>query len=79
MPFVVSPSVWIFVQNNNALFKPIMQKQWNFVSIELIQIAGSDRLQFYRGLQLRIEDHFGFRIFWTKFLQYIEIWNESKV
>ena len=30
------------MQNNNAPFKPIMQSQWNFVSIELIQIAGSD-------------------------------------
>ena len=29
------------MQNNNAPFKPIMQKQWNFVSIELLQIAGS--------------------------------------
>ena len=29
------------MQNNNAPFKPIMQSQWNFVSIELIQIAGS--------------------------------------
>ena len=25
----------------NMPFKPIMQSQWNFVSIELIQIAGS--------------------------------------
>ena len=30
------------MQNNNAPFKPIMQSQWNFISIELIQIAGSD-------------------------------------
>ena len=29
------------MQNNNAPFKTIMQSQWNFVSIELIQIAGS--------------------------------------
>ena len=26
----------------NMPFKPIMQSQWNFVSIELIQIAGSE-------------------------------------
>ena len=30
------------MQNNNASFKPIMKNQWNFVSIELIQIAGSE-------------------------------------
>ena len=30
------------MQNNNVPFKPIMQSQWNFVSIELIQIAGSE-------------------------------------
>ena len=29
------------MQNNNAPFKPIMQSQWNFVSIEFIQIVGS--------------------------------------
>ena len=30
------------MQNNNAPFKPIVQSQWNFVRIELIQIAGSE-------------------------------------
>ena len=40
------------MQNNNAPFISIMQNQWNFVSIELIQIAGSEHevLGIYRGL-----------------------------
>ena len=35
------------MQNNNAPFKPIMQSQWHFVSIELIQIAGSEIYDIY--------------------------------
>ena len=44
MPFASFCSLRLygfFVQNNNVPFKPIMQSQWKFVSIELIQIAGS--------------------------------------
>ena len=49
------------MQNNNAPFKPIMQKQWNFVSIELIQIAGSDLLKSrsFRSVLYTIEIHNG--------------------
>ena len=43
------------MQNNNAPFKPIMQSQWNFVSIELIQIAGSELLVSFLHFLFRLD------------------------